>query len=326
MGYILCGHGGSGDHGQEDRIRGTCRLLPSRPTLLTPCIEEDWHYGLAEVADLASPGAGFGGEEDLYLSATTHSSARNIVLWCWQGQSLPPHRIHDFAAITVPNLMLLHRLHAQGVGSRLRLGPDPAFLVHRRLRPLDGAFRQDTVGLCLSPCLTTYECRPGLLFESYCRLMTHILTCTTMDIALIPYCVKRNRSDGSLLQALYHRFSACGRVFLRPDGDSPVLRGDLSLCRLVVGCSGAIAAWTTGVPALCIGADPYAMGVAQQLFQNWQKVLVPAAWLTDSGELTRHFSSLMKQEDSLRATLTQAVSRQRQRCLIWDWEKLRLMA
>lgn len=325
MGYILCGHGGSGDHGQEDRIRGTCRLLPSRPTLLTPCIEEDWHYGLAEVADLTCQNLQTG-PDNLYLTAAPRQTPGTSVLWCWQGQSLPPRRIHAFSAITVPNPMLLRQLHDQGIGGRLRLGPDPAFLVRRRLRPLDGAFRQDTVGLCLSPCVTAYECRPGLLFESYCRLMCHILTCTTMDIALIPYCAKRNRGDGGLLQALYRRFSDCARVFLRPDSDSPALRGDLSLCRVVVGCSGAIAAWTCGVPALCIGADPYAMGMAQQLFGNWQKTLVPAAWLTDSGALTRHFSDMMKQEDALRSSLERSLPHQRHRAACWDWEKLRLMA
>jgi hypothetical protein len=95
---------------------------------------------------------------------------------------------------------------------------------------------------------------------------------------------------------------------------------------MVVGCSGAVAAWTCGVPALCIGADPYAMGMAEQLFGNWQKVLVPAAWLTDSGALTRQFSALMKQEDTLRAALERSIPQQRHRSACWSWENLRFMA
>lgn len=325
MGYILCGHGGSGDHGQEDRIRGTCRLLPSRPTLLTPCLQEDWRYGLAQVADLSSQPEQ-AGPDDLCLTADPRKTPGRSVLWCYQGQPVLPHQLRDLAAITVPNLRLLRLLQSQGLCQLLRLGPDPTFFVPRQLRPLAGAFRRDTVGLCLCPYMASYETRPGLLFESYCRLICHILTCTSMDIALIPYCAQRRRNDSHLLQALYLRFQTSGRVRLRPDGDSPALRGDLSLCRVVVGSRGALAAWSCGVPALCIGADPYALGMADQLFGNWQKVLVPAAWLTDSGALTRHFSDIMKQEDALRTSLERSLPHQRHRATCWDWEKLRFLA
>lgn len=325
MGYILCGHGGSGDHGQEDRIRGTCRLLPSRPELLTANIEEDWHYGLADVTDLtAGNSAGFD-PEALYIASRPDAIPQGGrgLLWCWQGRPFAPRQAEKLRAVTVPNRHLLQTLLDQGMGNRLRLGPDPAFLVRRELR---GGFRRDTIGLCFSQSSVFFEPRQGLLFESYCRLIGYLLTATEFDLALIPYCTGSRSHDGPLLETLYHRFSHSDRVHLRPDGSCAVLRGDISLCRMVIGAAGAVAAWSCGVPALCIGADPYALGTAAELFARWQDVLAPVGWLCDSGDLLRYARRFLGQEDTLRRQLEHNLCRHRHRGTQWDWERLRLLA
>ena len=326
MAYFFYGHGGSGDHGSEDRIRGTCRLLPCRPEVLSLKPGEDWRFGLGRLADLTRLCCAGIGEGDVCLAFHPDAGQRlrgfgaSTMLWCWTGGKLTARQQKGLEAVIVMDGRSMEMLQDQGI--RVILGPDPAFLVERKLRPLDGAFRQDTVGLCISFSAANYEDRSGLLYDSYCRLIHWILEQTRMDVALIPY----SSGDKPLLQTLHGQFSDSGRVCLRPDGESPALRGDISLCRFVLGCAGAVAAWSCGVPALCVGADPRAMALATELFGSWRSVVQPVAWLKDPGGLTRAFRVLLGKEEQLRRQLETAVPYRRQRSLSWSWNTMSMLA
>ncbi len=326
MAYFFYGHGGSGDHGSEDRIRGTCRLLPCRPEVLSLRPGEDWQFGLGRLADLSRLCCAGIGPGDVCLAFHPDAGLRlrgfgaSVILWCWTPGKLTPQQTKRLDTVVVTDLRSVQMLQKRGI--RVVLGPDPAFLVDRTLRPMDGAFRRDTVGLCCGAIAGNYEERSGLLYESYCHLIRWLLSQTQMDIALIPYC----SSDGPLLQTLHRQFADNGRLFLRPDGPSPELRGDLSLCRFVIGSAGAIAAWSCGVPALCLGADPRAMTLATELFGTWHHTVQPVAWLKDPEDLTRAFRVLMGKEDALRRQLETAVPYRRQRSLSWSWNTMSMQA
>jgi len=331
MAYFFYGHGGSGDHGSEDRIRGTCRLLPCRPEVLSLRPGEDWHYGLGRLADLTRLCCSGIGPGDVCLAAHPEASVRlhgfgaSTILWCWTpADRLTARQKRGLDAVVVMDLKSLNILKNWGIAGIL--GPDPAFLVDRKLRPLNGAFRRDTVGLCCSAAIRRYEAGDSLLYESYCGLIQYLLEQTQFDIALIPYCCQPARDDSILLSALHQRFSHSDRVFLRHDGPSPELRGDLSLCRFVIGSGGAVAAWSCGVPALCIGADPRAMALATDLFGTWRDTLQPVAWLKDPEDLTRAFRQFISREDLLRRQLAFAVPNRRQRSLSWSWNIMSLQA
>lgn len=326
MAYFFYGHGGSGDHGSEDRIRGTCRLLPCRPEVLSLRPGEDWRFGLGRLADLTRLCCAGIGPGDVCLAFHPDAGLRlrgfgaSTVLWCWTPGKLTDRQKKGLDAVVVMDRRSYEALKSQGIQGIL--GPDPAFLVDRTLRPLEGVFRKDTVGLCCSAAVCNYEERSGLLYESYCHLIRWILDQTQMDIALIPYC----GSDDPLLQTLHRQFAPSGRLFLRPDGPSPELRGDLSLCRFTVGSAGAIAAWSCGVPALCIGADPRAMNLASELFGTWRSTVQPVAWLKEPKDLTRAFRVLLGKEDLLRRQLEIAVPCRRQRSLSWSWNTMSMLA
>lgn len=332
MGYYLYGYGGSGDHESEDRIRGTCRLLPCQPELCSTHPEEDWHYGLASVAALTRQSAAKVGKGDVCLTADPNGAVAakkagaKAVLWCWSPAYPLKGRLRRAPdAVVVPDRHSLEYLCRSGLQKKARLGPDPGFLVERLLRPLDGGFCRDTIGLCFSAAVDRYERKPGLLFESYSLLIRYLLSQTDFEIALIPYCAKPWRDDRVLLQTLYERFQDSGRVRLRPDGESRVLRGDIGMCRMVIGSAGAVAAWSCGVPALCIGADFRAMGLAKELLGQWQGAVLPVAWLKDRADLTRAVREFFKQEDNQRRALESAVPSRRQQALSWDWDKMMLM-
>lgn len=329
MGVVFCGHRGSGDHGCEDRLRGTCRLLPQPPEVYSACMEEDWRYGIAEVAPLYRQELCTGEQALMLVDRGAAVSVRKGIAWGWTPNQLSlsapaVKRLAGFDAIVCPDKRSLRVLRDSGLGKKARLGPDTAFLVERQIRPLAGAFRQDTVGLCVSTCCRPYERTPGLLFRSYRTLIRYILDATSFQVALIPYCVQRGRDDRLLQQALKQEFRDSHRVFLRQDASCRSLRGDISLCFCVVGAAGAAAAWSCGVPALCLGVNGRSVGLAQTLFGPWQEHVVAIGALGDEKELTRIFRSFLTTVERQRTQLQKAVPLRRQMAAAWDWDNLRL--
>lgn len=333
MGYVFCGHRGSGDHSCEDRVRGTCRLLREKPELYSACPEEDWHYGLGKLAGLYRQEPRLPESDGVLVDGAAGTARRKrsarAILWGWTPREPTLTRrtvraLGGYQAVVTMDRRGLALLRQAGLEKKARLGPDLSFLVERHIRPLRGAFRQDTVGLCLNACCGRFEEREGLLYRSYCALIRFILEQTPFQVALIPYCVKRNRNDLLLLTALEGQFRDSGRIFLREDGDCRCLRGDISLCRCVVGSAGAVAAWSCGVPALCLGANGRSMGLAEELFGSWQENVVPIGALTREGGLTERFRRFLIREDWQRRKLEQIVPLRRQRSLSWDWEAMAL--
>lgn len=336
MGYFLLGHGGSADHGNEDRIRGICRVLPEPPELYSVGLEEDWHYGLGALAGLHRHIPG-GPERqinpgDWCLTASPagkHKLRRGVrrVLWGWTPGmgSLSRRTVRELSryhAVVVSEQESVEVLRSVGLGKKVRLGPDPAFLVERQLRPLRGAFRQDTVGLCLSPAVCRFESTEGLLYRSYCHLIRWILDNTALQIALIPYCVRHSCNDCLLLTALEREFPEESRMTRREDGDCRVLRGDLSMCRCCVGTAGALAAWSCGVPGLCIGASSRAQGLSRTLFGSNEQTVVSVRSLKGETDLTNRFCSFLKQEDALCRRLEVSSVCYRQWAQAWEWSSI----
>lgn len=331
MGYFLF-HGGSGDHSSEDRIRGLCRLLPERPEIYTNALEEDWHYGLAEVAALTRNRPGLASRRmkrgDWYVTAQP-AAAEGIghgtrgVLWGWvparQIDRRQARLLSRFHRIVVTEQRSVELLRRCGIERNVRLGPDVCFLNKRRLRPLNGAFRRDTVGLCISPAVGQFERTQGLLFCSYCHLIRWILKNTDWQIALIPYCVKACCDDSALHSAVLRQFAGEDRLICREDGDCQVLRGDLSMCRCCIGTAGVPAAWSCGVPGVCIGAGSRVQGLAQTLFAAGQESVVRVGSLKNEEDLTWRFVDFLRKEEILRQWLEVSLPRYRQWAEQWQW-------
>ena len=329
MGYYLLDHGGSADHGSEERLRGICRVLPERPEVHTFDLEEDWHYGIGAVAELTRQRPNIK-PEDWCVTARLHGMDKlcrraQTVLWGWPPEMIDRRKARELGRlhrIVVTEDRTMALLRSAGVEKNVRLGPDPAFLVERQLRPLGGAFRQDTVGLCLSPTVCRFEVAEGLLFRSYCHLIRWILEHTTWKIALIPYCAKAKNNDCLLHAAIKRQFSEEIRVFCRGDGDCRVLRGDLSMCRCCVGTAGVLTGWSCGVPGLCVGASSRGLGLSERLFGSWHDTVVWAGGLNREDDLTERFRGFLKKEDALRRRLGLAAAQYHQWAADWSWSDI----
>lgn len=323
MAYYLWGHSGSGDHSDEDRLRGSCRLMAAPPQIVSSKPEEELRYGIAHLAGISDTLPQLR-STDCCLTHRTGSAeglrkaGGRPILWGWSGAGMSrqlARNLGKFDTLVVSERQSAAALRDAGLSKKIRMGPDLSFLVERRYRPLDGIFCEDTVGLCL----TMPTGQDHLLYRSYQRLLRYIMTDTPYQAALIPYCVRPNRNDTLLHTALEKQFRSWGRIACREDGSCQELRGDISLCRCVVGCEGAVAAWSCGIPALCIGATPRATGLAQELYSSWEETVVPFSTLTDSEELTRRFRRFLRREDRLRRELEVSVPLRRQRALAWQW-------
>ncbi len=332
MGYYLLGHGGSADHGSEDRVRGICRVLPEQPELYSAALEEDWRYGLGELAGLNQhlPGGPEGiSSEDWKVLLTPALGDRltkgdRALLWGWTpgAENLSRRmirRLRKFHSVVVTDPESVKLLCAAGLEKTVRLGPDPSFLVKRQLRGLHGAFRKETVGLCVSPAVRRFEQRQGVLYRGYCHLIQWVLEHTDWQVALIPYCVKPGCNDELLLKVLEQRFGKTGRILRRGDGDCRVLRGDLSMCRCCVGTAGALAGWSCGVPGLCIGSSVRARNLSRMLYETADPV-VSVGSLRREEDLTVRFQAFLRREDMLRQRLERSVNQYHRWAMDWAWQ------
>lgn len=306
MGYVLWGQAGIGLHSREDWIRGVCEVLPEPPTVLTADPEADLARGLGGIAALQrriKPRPG-----DCWLIPYPVKGSKNAHLLGWSADRLTGpilRHLRHYGTVTVPDRRTLQLLRDAGIEKKIRPGPDLSCLVERRIRPLQGAFRRDTLGLCLS--------RSPLPYEAYCKLIQYILLETSFEIAIIPY----DSTDHSLLLALERQFRDSGRIRLRAPGSSMELRGDISLCRMVVGMGGALAAWSCAVPALCLGAGGRSVGIGMDLFGQWPETVVPFRELSNPEALTDRFRRFLGLEPVFRRQLEQSLPHRRDQARQW---------
>ena len=333
MSYFLI-HNGSADHTSEDRVRGICSLLPEQPEIWSKTLEEDWRYGLAQIGVLSRnrPGAAQHRVRagDWYITAHPQGAGElrsgvRRVLWGWEPSGpLPQHhaaQLRRFHRIIVTDIRSKQYLRQAGIRQSVRLGPDPSFMVSKKLRPQLELFDRDTLGLCVSSSAASFETRPGLLFQCYCSLIRWVLNNTSWQIALIPYCASSGASDHPLHMALKCQFQKEDRLFLREDGDCRELRGDLSLCRCCVGTAGVPAAWSCGVPGLCIGASRRAQALSATLFGSRRDGVIRVSSLRRQEDLTARFREFLRREDAMRRWLELSVPRYRQWTAQWPWQE-----
>ena len=196
MGYFMYGRFGTGDHGREDWIRGTCALFPGQVDILTSNLEDDFRFGLGAVAGLFHERNML--KHNRCLLPYPIHRMKGIV-WSWPVGRIPK-KLNGFEKIVVPDRRSLTLLRDAGIEKKIRLGPDLSFLVSRRIRPLDGAFRRDTVGLCLG--------RSDLSYATIRQLICYILMETTFEIAIIPY----HSKDIPMLTVLARLYRDCGKT------------------------------------------------------------------------------------------------------------------
>lgn len=232
------------------------------------------------------------------------------VLW---GCSVEPSLLEDaaiaqdiarYSLITARESISYEALRS--VNPHTILVPDPAFTMECRVPALpDGFVDGNMVGINLSPMVIENESSSGMAMANYQKLIDHILTETTMGVALIPHVVWNFTDDRISLRELYQKYQHTGRVVMVQDRTCTELKGIISRCRFFVGARthATIAAYSTGVPTLVVGYSVKARGIARDLFGTEDGYVLPVQNLKEESELLTAFKGIMDHESNIRRTL-----------------------
>jgi polysaccharide pyruvyl transferase WcaK-like protein len=169
---------------------------------------------------------------------------------------------------------------------------------------IDSAFslkRPDCVAINLS--MLVFR-RNEKIFDSIKALAAFILENTGFDILLLPHVVMPMDNDYEILSRLYDSFAATDRIMLVPGSYSAAQYKFLvSHCRFGVFARthAAIAAYSSGVPAISIAYSVKAGGIAGDLGMDAYNIPLDKA--AESGNLIRLFTKIMNDEDKLTAAL-----------------------
>lgn len=184
------------------------------------------------------------------------------VLW---GCSIEPNLLeipeivddmNQYTLITARESITYDTLIKAGVSKNVKLYPDPAFLLNIVNLTLPNAFIEgNTIGINVSPLVINCEKKVGVTIDNYTALISHIITTTDMQIALIPHVVWESNDDRKPLRELYNKFKDTRRVVMIEDHNCMKFKGYISRCRMFIGARthATIAAYSSCIPTLVVG-------------------------------------------------------------------------
>ena len=174
---------------------------------------------------------------------------------------------------------------------------DSAFYLTKKELSLPENFQnKNYIGINLSPLVSQYA-NQEMVFANYCQLINFILTNTEYNIMLIPHVIKSHDDDRWELRKLLDFFNN-ERIIMIDDNNCEVLKGYISRASFFVGSRthAVIAAYSEFVPTLAVGYSTKSMGIAKDIFGEYEKYVVPVQKLKDDMELTESFKWIMKNE------------------------------
>lgn len=187
---------------------------------------------------------------------------------------------------------------------------DPAFTLETENLPLPDHFLLgNTAGINVSPLIMKYG-EGSIILENYRQLIGYILSCTDMNICLIPHVFWKDNNDLEPIQRLCDQFQEeSDRISVIRSGSASQLKGYISRCRFFVGARthATIAAYSSCVPTLVAGYSVKSKGIALDLFGTDQNYVLPVQEFKNSGDLAGCFRWMLKNEESIRAQLRKTI-------------------
>lgn len=240
-----------------------------------------------------------------FYNTGIHRRGAKTVLW---GCSFEPKDMTEYLKKDIANYdMIIAResitynfLKQYNVNTYLV--PDPAFQLEKKLLPLpDNFLIKNTVGINISPLITSCESIEGITMENYRKMVKYIIENTDMNIALIPHVVEKNNDDREILQLLFNEFVDTGRICMINDCNCMELKGYISRCRFFIGARthATIAAYSSCIPTIVVGYSVKAEGIAQDIFGNSRNYVIPVQKLQSKNDLIDKFIWLMQNEKEI---------------------------
>lgn len=247
------------------------------------------------------------------------SKDNTTVLW---GASVTPELFNNqsviddmnrYSLITARESLTYNAIKAAGVSTKTVLVPDPAFTLPAEEVSLpEGFVSGNTVGVNVSPLVTSLEQSENMVYKNICAMIDDILKNTDMAVALIPHVVWDHNDDLSILKLLYDRYRETGRVVL-VDPDKKLncmqLKYIISKCRYMVTARthASIAAYSTQVPTLVLGYSVKSKGIATDLFGTADHYVVSVNHIDNENSIKDAFEWLCDNERTVRDKLSEII-------------------
>lgn len=297
---------------QVDKRTLNCKWLQERIEIDRPCVR------LARDTDVC---VAIGGDNYCYNKGKLYWPTERVIkrmgkkMMLW-GCSVEPkdlpgelcEHLSLFDAITVRESVSYEAMKAAGLGDKVHLVADPAFLLEPEAVELPEGFREgEIVGVNLSPMILNYTSEREKVVESVYALVDHILSATEMNVLLVPHVRLAVTDDMDTLRPIFDRYKDTGRVALLDDLglNCRQLKGYISKCRFFIGARthSIIAAYSTCVPALALGYSVKAKGIARDLFGSEENLVLPVQTFDDPEATVRGFEYLVEHEREIKDKL-----------------------
>ncbi len=235
---------------------------------------------------------------------------KKMMLW---GASIEPkdlpgeltEHLKNFNIITARESITFNALVENGLGDRVHLVADPAFLLEAEYLTLPENWKENQmVGINLSPLILNYSKNKTVVKESIKRLVEYIISETEMNVVLVPHVLHATTNDLSVLKPIYEKFKTTGRVLLLDDQTLTCkqLKGYISRCRFFIGARthSIVAAYSSGVPAIALGYSVKAKGIARDLFGSEDNLVLPVQTFDDPSLAVNAIKYLFENEDAIK--------------------------
>ena len=189
---------------------------------------------------------------------------------------------------------------------RLKLYPDPAFLLNVKHLKIDEHFFDNVVGINMSPVLEVFGSKDNITNKNYYKIINYLLKNTDTNIALIPHVTIKGNSDYDVMLPLYNEFKVTGRIRIIDNTYTALeYKGIISHCRMFIGARthATIAAYSTCVPTLAVGYSVKARGIARDIFGTEKNYVIPVQSLEHEDGLVNAFKYIQENEENIRKHL-----------------------
>ena len=297
---------------QVDKRTVNCKWLQEKIEIDRPCLK------LAKDMDVC---VAIGGDNYCYNKGKLYwptervikKMGKKMMLW---GCSVEPDELPGelaehlslFDAITVRESISYEAFAKCGLGEKVHLVADPAFLLEPEEVTLPDGFKEgEIVGINLSPMILNYTENRSAVVKFIYALIDYILTKTDMNVLLVPHVRLPVTDDMTTLRPIYERFKSTGRVAVLDDFSLSCrqLKGYISKCRFFIGSRthSIIAAYSTCVPALALGYSVKAKGIARDIFGSEEKLVLPVQTFDNQDATVRGFEYLVAHEAEIKEKL-----------------------
>ena len=192
--------------------------------------------------------------------------------------------------------------------SNLYYYPDPAFIMQKEKVELPAGWKNGhMVGINVSDLVASgkYGVTEEQILKAYKQMINYILKNTDNHIVLIPHVM--NGADLSVLRKLYTEFKDTNHISLIENEEltAPQLKYIISCCRFLITARthASIAAYSSCVPTLVLGYSIKSIGIATDIFGEFENYVVPVHTLKNELVLADGVKWLIENEESIRTRL-----------------------